>query len=166
MKDIIGYEEYYKISKEGMIFSIRSNKFLKLNYKKSGYVYIELNKNGVANTHRVHRLVAEAFIPNPDNKTIVHHKNNVKSDNRVSNLEWVSVSENTKRAYDDGLIKLPNTRLYQLLKDGIVIRSFIRGSELSKEIGYSTSSIYSYINSQESLRRGAYKGCTIISKRV
>lgn len=54
---------------------------------------------------RVHRLVAEAFIPNPDNLSIVGHKNNIKSDNRVENLYWTTISENTKKAYDDGLVK-------------------------------------------------------------
>lgn len=55
-------------------------------------------------SRRVHRLVAEAFIPNPNNYTIVGHKNNNKSDNRVENLYWTTNSENTQKAVDDGLI--------------------------------------------------------------
>ena len=54
---------------------------------------------------RVHRLVAEAFIPNPENLPVVGHRNNRKDDNRVDNLYWTTVSENTQKAFDDGLAK-------------------------------------------------------------
>lgn len=77
-------------------------------YKKQqkiihGYKYcgIDYGKGNI--TKRVHRLVAEAFIPNPNNYNIVGHKNNIKSDNRVENLYWTTISENTKKAYKDGL---------------------------------------------------------------
>lgn len=68
-----------------------------------GYKYCGIAYGERIITKRVHRLVAEAFIPNPNNYTIVGHKNNIKSDNRVENLYWTTVSENTKKAYDDGL---------------------------------------------------------------
>lgn len=74
-----------------------------------GYKYctIVYNINGQATriTKRVHRLVAQAFIPNPNNYNIVGHKNNIKDDNRVENLYWTTTSENTKKAFDDGLAK-------------------------------------------------------------
>ena len=70
-----------------------------------GYKYCSINYNGKNISKRVHRLVAEAFIENPNNYNIVGHKNNIKSDNRVDNLYWTTVSENTKKAFDDGLAK-------------------------------------------------------------
>lgn len=69
-------------------------------YKYCGIQY--RNRTGLV-TKRVHRLVAEAFIPNPDNLPYVGHKNNIKSDNRVENLYWTDASENTQKAFDDGL---------------------------------------------------------------
>lgn len=72
-----------------------------------GYKYCGIRYEGenVNRSKRVHRLVAEAFIPNPNNYPIVGHKNNIKSDNRVENLYWTTVKENTQKAFDDGLAK-------------------------------------------------------------
>ena len=71
-----------------------------------GYKYCGIQYEGRDNllSKRVHRLIAEAFIPNPDNLPFVGHKNNNKGDNRVENLYWTDASENTQKAFDDGLI--------------------------------------------------------------
>lgn len=68
-------------------------------YKYCGIYY---QGSGIINK-RVHRLVAETFLENPNNYNIVGHKNNIKSDNRLQNLYWTTTSENTKKAFDDGL---------------------------------------------------------------
>lgn len=98
----------YYVSCNGNVYKKDKHcKFLKkkLNYHKNGYVYtMYINKSGKIITRRVHRLVATAFIENQNNYTIVGHKNNIKTDNRVENLYWTTPSENTKKAFDDGLL--------------------------------------------------------------
>jgi hypothetical protein len=70
-------------------------------YDKDGYKIISTRRDdGRSTTVRVHRLIAEAYIPNPENKPVVNHKNGIKDDNQVENLEWVTVSENTQHGYD------------------------------------------------------------------
>lgn len=105
MKDIVGYEGFYKVTENGEVYSIRSDKFLKLNYKKNGYVYVELNVNGVSKTHRVHRLVGRAYIPNPNKKPYINHIDGDKSNNNINNLEWVTAKENVEHAIRNGLDK-------------------------------------------------------------
>lgn len=71
-----------------------------------GYKYCGIKyENGKIISKRVHRLVAEAFIPNPNGYRVIGHKNNIKNDNRVENLYWTTTQENTQKAYDDGLAK-------------------------------------------------------------
>jgi len=74
---------------------------------KSGYQVLNLSFKGKTKTFYVHRLVAQAHIPNPENKATVNHIDGDKSNNQVSNLEWATRSENSKHGYDSGLIKMP-----------------------------------------------------------
>ena len=99
-KDIEGYEGLYQVSNYGRIKSLsridarghkRKEKILKLIHDKDGYLLVNLYKNNKVKIHSVHRVVAQAFIPNPDNLPEVNHKiDNFehRSDNRVENLEW------------------------------------------------------------------------------
>ena len=94
-KDILGYEGSYKISSFGNIFSIKSNKIMKLNDSSSNrYFSIYLRKNQKGKGYSVARLVAKAFIPNPDNKRIVDHIDGDKKNNHISNLRWATYIEN------------------------------------------------------------------------
>nr|DAS34350.1 MAG TPA: homing endonuclease [Caudoviricetes sp.] len=90
---IEGYEGYYEISNLGRVYSIRRNMILKNKISPTGYARVSLSVNGVAKHHAVHRLVANAFIKNPDNKPTVNHINENKLDNRVENLEWATNAE-------------------------------------------------------------------------
>lgn len=74
-------------------------------YNKKGYLNIDLYKNGKRSKNRVNRLVATAFIPNPDNKPEVNHKDGNKTNNHASNLEWVTKKENCRHAWDNNLVK-------------------------------------------------------------
>ena len=87
-KDIPGYEGLYVVSNNGRVMNVRSGRILKEHITKFGYKRIGIYKNGVCRMHFVHRLVAEAFIPNPDNLPQVNHKNEDKINNNVDNLEW------------------------------------------------------------------------------
>lgn len=94
MKDIRGYEGQYAITSCGKVWSHKRKKFLQPFDNGQGYLVVILLANGKAKHHRVHRLVAEAYIPNPDNKPYINHLNECKSDNYVSNLEWATAKEN------------------------------------------------------------------------
>ena len=88
-KDIPGYEGLYKVSNTGKIFSVATNRELSVIQKKDGYTCISLcDKDHNKKQYRIHQLVAKAFIPNPNNLPMINHKNEIKNDNRVENLEW------------------------------------------------------------------------------
>lgn len=81
----------YIINRDGTIFSIKNNCFLKPRKRRDGYYIVRINRKDVA----VHRLVAEKYIPNPNNYPVVNHKNKIKTDNRVENLEWCTAKQNS-----------------------------------------------------------------------
>ena len=108
-KDIKGFEGVYQVSDHGRIKRVDSQKIRTLNFTHDGYVRIRLIHNGKDETRRVHRLVAEAFIPNPDNKETVNHIDGNKRNNNVSNLEWADRHEQMIHAYEHGLKKAVHT---------------------------------------------------------
>ncbi len=104
-KEINGYENLYEISNTGKVKSLRYNKILSGGYSGFGYLLVHLVKDSKKKQKYIHKLVAEAFIPNEDNKPQVNHIDGNKTNNNVDNLEWVSFSENNKHAYKTGLKK-------------------------------------------------------------
>lgn len=96
--------ENYMVSSDGKVFNMVTRRFIG-NKNSDKYYYARLklrNENGICYID-VHRLVAEVFIPNLDKKAVVNHKNGIKTDNRVENLEWLSSSENNIHALRTGL---------------------------------------------------------------
>ena len=94
-KEIPHYEGRYLVSNQGRIFSLLRKKYMKVRQNQFGYYEVQLQ--GITQKkkwEKVHRLVAMAFIPNPDNLPQVNHLNQIRSDNRVENLEWCSVKDN------------------------------------------------------------------------
>jgi hypothetical protein len=106
-KDIGGYNGDYQITSSGMVLSKRFGKVKELALGKdtNGYLFVGLRNKGVRKGWWIARLVAEHFLSKIPGKTLVNHKNGIKTDNRVENLEWCDNSENMKHAYAAGLNK-------------------------------------------------------------
>lgn len=113
-KDIEGYEGMYCISTNGVVISLSrldnrgrkvKEKILTQTLNGDQYYRVSLSKNGETLQVFVHKLVAQTFIPNPDNKKVANHIDGDKSNNSVDNLEWVTTSENVKHSWDIGLRK-------------------------------------------------------------
>ena len=98
---MIGYEGIYEINRFGDIRTVP--KILKTS-NCVGYRHLILSKDGKQNTVRIHRALAIQFIPNPENKPYVNHKNCIKDDNRLENLEWCTQEENVQHAVENGKI--------------------------------------------------------------
>lgn len=94
MRDIPGFEGRYAVTRDGQVWSYITHRFLTLRADKDGYLRVHLHdSNGKEKLMGVHRLVAMAYIPNPENKPTVNHKSEVKTDNRVENLQWATMAE-------------------------------------------------------------------------
>ena len=109
-KDIEGYEGLYQISNLGRIKSSYNGKEKILKpFDNHGYFRIQLYKNGVRKKETIHRLVAKAFIPNPENKPYIDHINTIRTDNRVENLRWVTHEENNNNPLTNAKRKISLT---------------------------------------------------------
>ena len=125
-KDIKGYEGRYQISNFGRVKSLIYSKekimniynFRRDGEKGKGYWRVRLIKNSSYKYFFVHRLVAEAFISNPNNYATVNHINGIKTDNRIDNLEWCSLKENIQKAWETGLYKVDEIRRLNGYKTG------------------------------------------------
>lgn len=100
-RDVVGYEGKYQVSNIGNARSLnfmRTGRMQNLSssIKRDGYAHVTLTKDGKHKTYLLHRLIAEAFIPNPENKPCIDHINTIRNDNRVENLRWCTYSENIR----------------------------------------------------------------------
>lgn len=145
-KDIKGYEGLYQISNEGRIKSLRTNIIMSPKTDKKGYLVICFSVGGNMKSFKVNRLVAEAFIPNPNNLPCTNHKNCIPNDNRVENLEWCDYLYNNH--YDDRIEKARNKMInnpqiskvvYKYTLDGKFVAKYPSANEAQRDMGIETS---------------------------
>ena len=136
-KDVVGYEGYYQVSNLGNVRSLimwdgqkyreRLSPYkLKQSHTTTGYKKVELSKEGIRKSKKVHRLVAKSFITRIEGKEIINHIDGNPLNNHVSNLEWCNQSENMKHAYDTGLI--PRKINKEMQKE--IIKDYFNGKKL------------------------------------
>lgn len=159
-----GFEYLYVVSTTGIVISFpnrdRFNRYHKSHIlpkrlSKQGYEIVSLSKDGKTYTRKVHRLVAEAFIPNPENKPCIDHINTVKTDNRVENLRWVTYAENmnnsitrekmledtSKYISQQGADNPFSQPIYQYTIGGVLVASYPSIGEAIRETGVSYNTI-------------------------
>lgn len=147
-KDVIGYEGIYAVSSLGRIKNIKTGNEMAQEKNWAGYIRVGLSKNNKQKKYSVHRLVAEAFIPNTYGKPQVNHIDENKSNNCVSNLEWVTQKENHNRGtvnqrISKSLINNPkkSKRVGAYDDNQVLIKEFPSVYEAGRQMGISAASI-------------------------
>lgn len=179
-KDIKGYESLYQVSNLGNIKSLtrktntsllnqkyvlKKGKLIKKNVIKN-YLVVSLSKNNIVKIMQVHRLVAQAFIPNPLDKPQVNHIDGNKQNNCVNNLEWVSAKENHKHACEHNLItkeqmqkcvkamSKQNQKSILQIKNGLVMGCFESLTKAQERTGIKIKNISSVLNGRSKTAGG------------
>ena len=164
-KSIKGYEGIYEVNELGQVRSVDrmverkdgrtihyKGKELKPSIDVGGYAVVILSKNGISKMMKVHRLVADAFLPNHDNLPEVHHKNHVRNDNRAENLKWVSKAEQHDNHWRVAVSKARGVRL-RVVGHGID-KIFISSRAVARELGISNSYVSDTANGKYKQAKG------------
>lgn len=158
IKELAPYNEgNYIITAKGEIINKLTKKELKQHVDRYGYKRVNLSICGKNVQKLVHRLVAEAFIPNPCKKPQVNHKNGIKLDNSIENLEWVTNEENRAHAVKNGLHK---HQKYEVFKNGISLGVFKSSKEISDKFGLDQSAICKVANGHYNTTKN-YRICKV-----
>ena len=126
MKDVVGYEGLYAVTSCGKVWSYKRKKFLVPTYNSKGYLQVKLCKDGKFKQYLIHRLVAEAYLPNPENLPQVDHIDNDKTHNCVNNLQWITNRDNNRKSKNKPILQ------YDL--DGNFIREWSSATDVGKEV--------------------------------
>ena len=154
-KDVAGYEGLYKVSNKGNVYSVarkdsrwhrRGGQRLKPVYDRGGYLIVSLYKNGKSKTKKVHRLVAEAFIPNPNGLPQVNHRDKNKVNNNVENLKWCDARYNSNHG-------TRNEKVTQVL------------SKKVRAVNAKTGDVVDFNSTAEAGRKGYSSGCVSQASR-
>lgn len=141
---VVDKNDSYSVNQNGIIINNKSGKIVKQRVDKYGYLRVNLEAS--------HRLVAQAFIPNPENKPEVNHKNGCKTDNRVENLEWCTRLENIEHAIATGLT-LPKVKNIGCFKGKKLIKIYYTFDEM-KQDGFKPSKIGIILRSRGNSHKG------------
>ena len=172
-RDIKGYEGMYQVSNTGKVLSCKrfqsvidsgmnykreiGGKVIKLQKDKFGYMYVSLHKDGIRKMFKVHRLVAEAFIPNPFGKEYVNHIDEDKSNNLYTNLSWVDFKEN---------VDYSKSRLIARVSEVGKIEKVYNSINEIKEDGYSPSTVTHIVNKSRKIKTHGGKRWIEIPREV
>lgn len=144
------YDDKYAVTKQGLVYSFKSNKFLKLINHSAGYKVVMLTKNGKQKKHYVHRLVCSAYLGL--SKLQVNHKDGIKTNNNLDNLEYCTTQQNTKHAQINNLIKSGEKCIKSKLKKyqvNEIRRRYAQGNisirKLAKNFNCGSQTIYDIV---------------------
>ena len=183
-KTVEGFD-YYEVSNLGRVRSpeatiqgsrgrvyIRKEVILKLDHHKSNCWRVRFCVSQVKTSHNVHRLVAKAFIPNPDNKEQVNHIDGDRLNNNLSNLEWATAKENMQHAYRTGLIANPFGTSARNFKGPVVVISHCgkvlgeyNGNRELEQAGYCSRAVCAVINGRQKTHKGCVFKRTLIKRK-
>lgn len=133
--------ERYEITKDGKCINKETGKLKSTYISNSGYERVSLWINGISKKMSIHRLVAIKYLPNPDNKEFVNHKDGNKLNNNVDNLEWCTHKENMKHAFNNNLIHSKTTKVNQYDRYGKLIKQWNSIDEACKTLNLNHSNI-------------------------
>ena len=150
-KDIEGYKGHYQISNYGNVRSLKKDAFLMKGAYLKGYKIISLWKNGIGKMFRIHRLVAAAFIPNPENKPCIDHIDGNRTNNHADNLRWVTAKENSNNynapnTYKGKKINKGGKAVLQYDLEGNFIKEWVTTMEIQRQLNYHRSNISNCCN--------------------
>jgi len=155
-KNIANYEGLYEVSNHGEIRSIKSGRNKVQYLGRDGYYTLSLHKGGKSRTQYAHRITALAFAENPNGHLFVGHDDNVKTNNKSSNLKWVTTGQNTRKAFEDGLCdnhgKHESRLIFQISVDGQILKVLDTAADM-KHSGFDRRRIIDCCNG----KRKSYK---------
>ena len=141
---IKGFEGLYEVSDQGMVRSLKSGKerILKPQRNTCGYLRVNLYKNGEMKNYRIHRLVAQTFIPDPNNLPEVNHKDEDKTNNKVSNLEFCDKKYNINYGTRNHLVSMKLSKpVLQYTKSGEFVKEWKSMNDVQRNLGYYSQNI-------------------------